>query len=133
MPKYSYTTPQPGVFKPWIAVILNNRKTHKTTFAVTALVDSGADICLCEKYIGDFLGISFKGVKPKEFFAADGKTFYGFPALIDLFACSKVIKNCTFYFVEGLPKGAPIILGQSGFFENFKVTFDLKNKEIEIT
>ena len=111
---------------------MNNRKTHKITLPIASLIDSGADICLCEKYIALWLGISFKGVKPKQFFAANGTPFDGYPAQTNLLACGKNI-NCTFYFVDGLPKPTPIILGQCGFFENFKVAFDLKNKEIEIT
>ena len=31
-----------------------------------------------------------------------------------------------------LPFETPIILGQLGFFDHHKVTFDLENKEIEI-
>ena len=31
-----------------------------------------------------------------------------------------------------LPHETPIILGQVGFFDHFKITFDVKNKEIEV-
>ena len=35
--------------------------------------------------------------------------------------------------IKTLPRETPIILGQRGFFDHFKITFDLQNKEIEIT
>jgi len=34
------------------------------------------------------------------------------------------------FFTESL--AYPIILGQLGFFDHFKISFDLRNKEIEI-
>ena len=50
MPKYPYYIPSEGVYKPWIAILLGYKKTHKVTTAeITSLIDSGADVCFCLK------------------------------------------------------------------------------------
>jgi hypothetical protein len=135
MPKYPYyILPGRGrpVYKPIIKATLNYRKTHKVTVPISALIDSGADVCFCLTDIGDWLGIQFKGKKgPEVFTAANGSQFRAWQENVTLFACGKNY-NCFFFFTEVLPRETPIILGQFGFFDHFKITFDIKKKEIEI-
>lgn len=132
MPKYPYFIPAPGVYKPWIPIILGYKKTHRITKPVTALIDSGADVCFCSKDIGIWLGVQFKKKKPVQFTAANNTTFDTYPDKITLYACG-IQYECEFYFSDSLPRETPIILGQLGFFDHFKITFDVKNQEIEIT
>ena len=137
MAKYPYTilpSPDTGkVYKPLIPVHISNLKTHKTTsVAINALVDSGADVCFCALNIGIWLGINFKNKKPSKFTAANNQTFNTYKESIKLHVCGKSY-NCTFYFSDELIKMAPIILGQLGFFDHFKISFDLKNQEMDIT
>lgn len=89
----------------------------------------GADICFCQKDIGIWLGIYFKNKKDSHFTAANKDTFNATKENITLYVSGKRY-TCTFYFAETL--AYPIILGQQGFFDHFRVTFDLKEKYIEI-
>ena len=133
MAKYPYYIPAPNAYKPWIKVSLNYRKTHRITpVSIVALVDSGADVCFCAKYIGEWLGIKFNKKQTSRFTTANNSRFIAIEETITLIACGKIF-DCRFFFADDLPKETPIILGQLGFFEKFKITFDLKNKEIEIT
>ena len=88
MPKFPYIV-IPGkdndVYKPWISVNLNYLKTHKITPPIWALIDSGADNCLCSMEIGFWLGIKFKKQPQKVFTAANGQQFSGFKERIKLF------------------------------------------------
>lgn len=135
MAKYPYVTlpsKEGLVYKPWINVSLGYKKTHKITYPVAALIDSGADVCFCAKDIGIWLGIQFKKKTPFTFNAANRTTFEAFKEAVVLHTSEKTY-SCSFYFTSQLPPETPIILGQLGFFDHFKISFDLKNKEIEIT
>lgn len=135
MAKYPYTI-LPGdkrsVYKSLIPVTLNYKKTHKITLPVTALIDSGADVCFCSKNIGVWLGIQFAKKKRTKFTAANRSTFWASREDVTFYAGGKHY-NCPFFFTDVLPKETPIILGQFGFFDHFKITFDVRNKLIEIT
>lgn len=137
MAKYPYTilpsTDLGKVYKPLIPVYFCNLKSHKiTNTAINALVDSGADVCFCAMNIGIWLGINFKKRKPSEFTAANNQTFKTYKEIVKLVVCGKTY-NCPFYFSDELIKIAPVILGQIGFFDRFKVSFDLKNAEMDIS
>lgn len=135
MAKFPYAvlpTPLGGqVYKPLIPARLIYKKTHKLTAAVYALIDSGADVCFCSQDIGFWLGINCKNKKPIPFTAANNKEFMTFKEVITLQVCGSSY-DCPFYFSSEIPPKFPIILGQTGFFDHFKVDFDLKNREIEI-
>ncbi|MCL5438840.1 MAG: retropepsin-like domain-containing protein [Patescibacteria group bacterium] len=132
MRKYPYYNPAENILKPWITVRLGYTKTHKLTPApITALIDSGADVCFCSIEIGSFLGINFKNKPTKTFYTANGSPLITIPEKITLYACGKNYE-CIFYFADNLPHETPIILGQIGFFDHFKITFNFENKEIEI-
>lgn len=135
MAKYPYVILPPEdnpVFKPLVAVSLGYKKTHKVIpYAILSLIDSGADMCLCKKYIGDWLGINFKKAKEGVFRAANGEKVRTLIEKITIYFQSKTFESW-FYFTDRLPDETPIILGQKGFFNHFKITFDLLNKEIEI-
>lgn len=139
MPQIPYTilpsrTSAKGVCKPLIPVILNYKKTHKVTpVAINALIDSGADVCFCADYIGIWLGINLnKNKKEEEYTCANGETFKAKPEIINLHVCGKQF-DCKFFFTSTLPKNVPIILGQDGFFDHFKITFDKQNKLIDLS
>ena len=134
MPRYSYYIPEDNVYKPWIPIRLNFKKTHKITpHNITALVDSGADVCFCSEDIAFWMGSrDSKSKEHKEFVTANGGKFIAYKEKITLIACDKSY-NCPFFISKELPKQTPIILGQLGFFDHFKVIFDLPNKLINIT
>lgn len=138
MPKYPYTllpSDLGPIPKPWIKVQLNYRRTHKITLPVIALIDSGADVCFCTKAIGIWLGIPFSSKHRTTFTAANRTTFKTYKETVVLYACGKRYQ-CPFFFTEVLPKETPIILGQLGFFDHFRITFNAvkkEEKEVEIT
>ncbi len=120
------------VYKPLIKVRLNYAKTHKITLPVTALIDSGADVCFCSDFIAAWLGVQLDKIKEEEeFTAANGKTFKTKPAVIKLII-DNISYDCRFYFTDVLPRHTPIILGQIGFFDRFKITFNAKKEVIQI-
>lgn len=133
MASYPYVVlpgPKP-VYKPWIRVMLGYEKTHKVTHGVVALVDSGADVCFCTLVIELWLGIRSRQSAVEEFIAANRTTLTAYREVIVLLACGKKY-NCPFYFTKDLPRETPIILGQIGFFDHFKITFDLPRRTLDI-
>ncbi|MBI3379987.1 retroviral-like aspartic protease [Candidatus Gottesmanbacteria bacterium] len=136
MAKYPYkilpTSPSGQVYKPLIPVILSLKKTHKITTGIYALIDSGADVCFCTMDIGLWLGINFKNKKSIYFTAANNKEFETKKEIIKLHVGGKIY-DCPFYFSKELPPTSPVILGQIGFFDRFKISFDLQNREFEVS
>lgn len=102
-----------------------------TTSLIASLVDSGSDVCFCKKDIGIWLGVNFKNKESLSFTTANKTTFRAFREIVYI-NFNKKMYECPVYFSDELPRETPIILGQKGFFDHFKITFDLKNKEIEI-
>lgn len=120
------------VYKPFIPARLAYKKTHKITLGINALIDSGADVCFCAMDIGLWLGINFKNNKRFDFTAANNQIFDTYKEVINIYVCG-LKYDCPFYFSDKLTKKFPIILGQKGFFDHFKVCFDLKNKIMDIS
>lgn len=131
MRKYPYYIPAHKVYKPWIPVNIGYKRTYKITAAVTGLIDSGADVCFCSKDITDFLGVSEKGKQKVIFTTANRSPLSTFLEVLTLHVGGKVY-DCSFHISDKLPPETPIILGQLGFFDHHRVTFDLENKEIEV-
>ncbi len=135
MPKYPYTLlpakPRP-IYKPIIYITLSYKKTHKITHQTSALIDSGADVCFCTKDIGLWLGIQFKKKEQVIFTAANSAKFKAVKENINIYVAGKNYL-CPFYFTDVLPRETPIILGQLGFFDHFKVCFDIRDQTIEIS
>lgn len=132
MHKYPYYIPANKVYKPWIPVSLGYKKTHTILSApVTGLIDSGADVCFCSKEIASYLGVREKGKEKFTFITANGTSLPTFLETLTIYVGGKNY-DCSFYISEKLPPETPIILGQLGFFDHHKISFDLENKEIEI-
>ena len=119
-------------YYPILKVILNYKKTHKITPPIISLVDSGADICMCSKDIGVWLGINFKKLKEKiEIRGISNCPVKAVKEYVNLLVNNQEYV-CPFYFSEDYPSNRPLILGQIGFFDHFVVSFDYKNKKFEI-
>ena len=116
------------IYKPLIPIVLRVNGTKQKVFS---LVDSGADACLFPRDIGELLGldvekgkrINFLGIgnDPVPFF------FHDVEILFDKY-CIKTKVGFSLYHHIGITG----IVGQHGFFDNFIVSFDHKNKFIEI-
>ncbi len=96
--------------------------------SINCLVDSGAESCYCFKPIGDYLKINFKKSKPVESIAANKTKFIGVMENIHLLVNGKKIET-SFIFSDDLNPDFPIVLGQRGFFSEFKICFE-KSKNL---
>lgn len=97
-----------------------------------ALIDSGADFCLFHKEIAEILSIPWKQGIPHDFVGVTGKKgiVYFHSVKIKL---GDWLENIMCGFSGDISEENYGILGQEGFFENFKVTFNLASLLIGIT
>lgn len=96
------------------------------------LIDSGADYCLFNSSIADILGMDWKNGRPQDFYGiAEGAAIkaymhgiklqiQGFSESIDVEAGFTDSNE-----VDGL-------LGQSGFFDNYRITFERYRGRFEV-
>lgn len=129
-PAFSKIFPEsPSVYKPLITVVL--RCQSQKTSKLLVLVDSGADACLFPKGVADQLGIDVKSGPPIPFtgLGGDRSPFY-FHEIEILFGTYSVKSKAGFSMSYHIGVGG--ILGQQGFFDQFIVTFEHKNRFLEI-
>lgn len=96
------------------------------------LIDSGADFCIFDAEVGEFLGIDirsgvreiFGGIQEK-----GGASAYLHRVGINIGGWDY---NITVGFSYDIARHGFGILGQKGFFDNFVVKFDLLKSEIEL-
>ena len=117
------------ILKPLIPVVLRFQGRKVKLFA---LVDSGADACLFPRGVADDLGIDVREGTRIDFTGIGGMpaAFY-FHEVEILFGEHQVRTRVGFSIALNIGTGG--ILGQQGFFENFIVAFNHKNRFIEIT
>lgn len=95
-----------------------------------ALIDSGADFTILPIGLINVLNIDIKSCKEVNFSGVGGEIISGFITKVTLgIGGHNYLINIVFAEISG----AIGILGQLGFFDFFKVVFNLKKKEIEIT
>jgi hypothetical protein len=96
-----------------------------------ALIDSGADYCIFHAEIGEQIGLEIESGKRLSFFGSSGQEQSAFFHEIKLeiggheFTCFAGFSH----ELQSLPYG---ILGQDGFFDSFKITFDYEREKIEL-
>ncbi|MBI4115467.1 MAG: hypothetical protein HY447_02705 [Candidatus Omnitrophica bacterium] len=116
------------IFKPLIPIVLRFEGRKQKLFA---LVDSGADACLFPRGIADVLGIDVRSGGRVDFTGIGGMpTPFYFHEIEILFGEHRVKTRVG--FSTSLNIGTGGILGQHGFFDNFIITFDRKNRFIEV-
>lgn len=96
-----------------------------------ALIDSGADYCIFHAEIGEQIGLQIESGKRLSFFGSSGQEQSAFFHEIKIEVGGHEIP-CFAGFsreLQSLPYG---ILGQEGFFDNFKITFDYLKDKIEL-
>ena len=121
--KYSY-----GVLRPVvpIKVIYANRWITNEV-----LVDSGSDGCLFDAEIGNILGIKLEQGKKAYVSGVTGKreSYYIHPVNIEVGNSKhKILAG----FLPNIGKYGYGVVGQQGFFEIFKVKFDLLKETVEL-
>jgi hypothetical protein len=129
---YPYFSPQQDVYKPWIQIRLGNPSSHQLIQqSIIALIDSGADACLCITDIAKALKIKLDHTKTREFKGVNNQPIQTIKGSVQLYVCNTQL-ICPFYFTDKLPPSTPIILGHECFFNRFRITFDFKNKQMEL-
>ena len=117
-----------ALLKPLITVVLRYQGQKQKVFA---LVDSGADACLFPKGVAEVLGIDVTKGNAANFTGIGGtRTPFYFHEVEILLGDYQIKTKVGFSTSQQI--GTSGILGQQGFFENFIVTFDHKNRFIEI-
>lgn len=120
-------SPNPTILKPLITVALKNQEKK---YKVLALLDTGADACLFPKDIADVLGIDVTKGQVCHFTGLGSKrTTFWFHEIEILFGEFQ-IKTKAGFSLGGI--GVTGILGQKGFFDRLSVSFDYKNKYVDI-
>ena len=104
---------------------------HGFSARYKVLIDSGADFCIFHAEIGELLGVPIKEGKKLTFFGTSGYPQDAYFHNIQIEVGGHVLDLfCGFsYDMKTLPYG---LLGQTGFFDKFKIEFDYTNKRIEL-
>ena len=117
----------PDNFKPEIKIAIRHKDNKLKCFA---LIDSGADSCLFPKGMADALGINLRSGSRITLVGIGKQNVHFYFHEIEIFVGKYKFKTMA-GFADG-EIGTSALLGQRGFFENFVVSFDRKNRFIEI-
>lgn len=118
-----------SILKPIIpvGVVANGKELN-----YAALIDSGADFCIFDADIGEYLGLDVESGEYIEFGGVQGdgsaKAFLHHVTL----NVGGFIYKTKIGFSYDIARHGFGILGQKGFFDAFAVKFDLKKEEIEL-
>jgi hypothetical protein len=116
------------IIRPIIPIKLKNGERE---IRYEVLVDSGADICIMDAEIAELIGIKVTEGKKASFAGATGKSENCYSHIVEIEVGGWSYKT-EVAFAEGLSKAGYGIVGQRGFFEFFKVTFNYSANELEI-
>ncbi len=132
--KFRYTDiqnhqdPQRPFRRPYLIVRLINGDRHKD---VISLVDSGADLCLFHSDIGRMLGIEIAAAPKLAFQGVSGAKEVAYLHRVDLVVRGLNAITLEVGFTNSMAAGTGL-LGQRGFFEQFRINFDLSQKFFEV-
>jgi hypothetical protein len=120
------------IFRPMIPVtFVANKKEFKTY----SLIDSGADYSIFPIEMAGMFDLKISDQPRYDIMGAGGNSFtvYKSPIEIDHIIQKRGFRDIKcksfVYFAES---GSTILLGQSGFLDQFKVVLNGKNREVEI-
>lgn len=114
--------------RPYLIVRLTHGTKHKD---VIALVDSGADLCLFQSDIGKLIGIDVERGSELAFEGVSGATATAYLRRISLTVRGMSSISLDVGFTDSMAVGTGL-LGQQGFFEQFRVGFELADQVFEI-
>lgn len=103
----------------------------KKSIEYQVLIDSGADFCIFHTEMADILGIVVAQGKKMTFYGTSGtpQIAYFHRVQIEIGGWPMEL-YCGFSSdMKSLPYG---LLGQTGFFDRFKIEFDYRGKRIEL-
>src|SRR5688572_29744679 len=125
---FSYKKLSETVYRPIIRIEISGSK-GKDGVPCEVLVDSGADFCILKAEIGEILGLDIKSGETFEYVGINGAKSAGYVhdvwiAVKNHWMESRVV------FSYDIPKSGHQVVGQKGFFGNFKISFDYKKGSI---
>jgi hypothetical protein len=127
--KFSYTRYSESVLRPVIPITLH----HDAAVAdYTVLIDSGADINVFAYELAEYLGIDVQTGEARTFVGVSGRPEEFFLHPIKLEVGNQVIP-VEAGFARSMDQKPYGIVGQRGFFDQFRVMFDLTTEVIELT
>ncbi|MBI2007282.1 MAG: retroviral-like aspartic protease [Candidatus Blackburnbacteria bacterium] len=114
------------VLRPIIPVILvyDNKMV-----GYEALIDSGADYNVFDAGIAEILGIQISSGYKRQIAGIGGQKIKGYIHAVILKIADKKYKTRVIFSKE-IPPHSFGVLGNQGFFDHFRVTFDYRRKEI---
>lgn len=133
--KFSYVKiPTLDPVKKWISrpIISIMLIGPKGSVVVDALIDSGADKCLFHKDLAKEIGLDLQDGKQEIFSGIVGKQIAAFNHKIHLQVLG-IDRKIELLAAFADTPGVFAILGQEGFFDNFRIKFEKDHNTIEIT
>jgi hypothetical protein len=124
----NHRDPQRPFRRPYLIVRLINGDRHKD---VISLVDSGADLCLFHSDIGRMLGIEIEAAPELAFQGVSGAKEVAYLHRVDLIVRGLNAITLDVGFTNSMAAGTGL-LGQRGFFEQFRINFELSQKFFEV-
>lgn len=126
--KFRYKKYGPEILRPVIPIEISNKHL---TVPYEVLVDSGADFCIFDGQIGEILEIDIEKGEKFEVRGITGKeeAYYVHSVTINVGGWNYKIKAG---FMPNMGAFSHGVVGQKGFFDIFKVKFDLSKEEIEL-
>lgn len=118
-----------GTKRPLIPVSFVHK--NKATLPILCLVDSGADYSYLSWEIAEMLDINLNKSIPRTSFGINGSPFICFPSEITM-EFGGVQLEIPVHFSRNLTKEFPCILGQEGFFNKAKITFERYKWNLDI-
>ena len=118
------------LFKPIIPIIL---AYQGRAVRYGALIDSGADFCMLDGLMGEFLGIDVRAGTKVRFGGVEqgtGAEAYFHTVTVKI---GEVESEVNVGFSYDIADYGFALLGQNGFFDHFAVRFDLLKDEIALT
>ena len=128
--KYTFKYIQAGLW--YRSIIKITLKFNKTEFSYLALIDSGADFNIFHADIAKILKINLSKLKNPVNFSGIKGGGIGYFTSIDVGIENNFI-NTPVVFSKDISDNGYGILGQQGFFNNYKINFDYNLREIELT
>lgn len=133
-----FDSPYGKVFTPLIDIRLKNPKTNDITPRYPSLVDSGATSCVFHAPLGELININItkgKEMPLKGVMEGVGVQYLHKVVIVveNINIDFEVEAGFTYEFGKNISNMFPYgILGQKGFFDHFKISFDLNHKIFEI-
>lgn len=112
-------------------VILVDFLAPDEKISIASLIDSGADMSVSFKEIGEFLGIKFSG-KPDQKIESFGRTLKGWKREVEIeFLGQKLSLNVIWITrAVNVEKDIPMIIGRNPLFDRFNIEFKENRKMI---